>query len=467
MNSFSPWALTWLAAGLCAPTSAQSVPQPKPMPTLSVRVHDQTWLRARRLPHGSELRVERADQVCVVLVPYEPVTAATPLGEDVVLTGVLPDGVGEYRSMTRSGVRWELAPHGVAIPGSHAIRVSFADGLLAMLLADGRVVAAPCSGVADLPAWAEFDLVGHVTPELVRMGALAGFHVVHSRRIEVYGHPAHRPAFEASPSGEWQFVTSSVRSRRILQVEKPARIGGVIRYHSTASGPILFEEEGSVSRSVLTDGSHPASGQLPTSLSATLRADRRYRLRADDVVGAWFHPAAIAGAVRQVAGLELQECRVWEAGVRAERGAVPFRTTLAVSQDFTFDRVLKVALLAATAEPEPPLAARNGHTWLVPDRVLAAEKELSAGRRAHVLAVAVPLPADRRAPKKWIHFQFVVLATDGAVLGATGVRSVAVLPDRGDHTLAQEQAGRAAADAYWAAHEVTEGKPLWEQIVNR
>jgi len=469
MNSF--YFSTVVAAVVLANSSATgqggSAIPPKEM--LPERAQAQTWLTAKRLAQaGSELQVRRGDLVASLVVPYETITSAAALGADLIVAGVLPGGSGEYRSIARTQAGWTLATVGVAIPDTYPIRVSCTDGLLAMLLADGRVMAATCDGALDLPAWAEFELVGHVNSDLVRMRSLAGFTVLDANRIEVYANPASRRCFERSQSGQWEFVTHPLPVRAAVRIEEPARIGASIRYHCTASGPIFFEEEGgALPGLMIADHASPGTGYLPPELTQTLRADRRYRIRASGAVGAWFHPEAITGSVRHVAALGLQECRIWESGVRAERGAVPFRTTLEVKPGFTADRVRKLAFLAETAEPSPPVVERNGNTWLVPERALLAEKALPAGRKAHVLAVSVPLPADRQTTERWLHFQFVVLATDGAVLGATGVRSVPIMPDRGDRTAAQEEAGRAAATAYWAANQVTAMHELWEQVVNR
>lgn len=413
---------------------------------------------------GSELRIRDDSHLATVPVPYSPVTAVAVIGEDLLVAGVLPSGDSEYRLVQHAGGEWELSPTARVIPGSYPLQMSWKDGLLAMLLSDGRVIAAPCSG--GVPDWGAFDLIGTAPSGVVRMGPLAGFNVLDATSIEVYAHPSHRPRFELQPSGEWQFDRNVPKSRKLLEVAKPARIGGEILYSSTSSGPIFLEEEGLGAVFTVSEEQPPSGrGAFPVGMSQMMRADRRYRLRANDVTGPWFYPAAITGRAWYAAGVTLEEVRVFEAGVRRECGAVSFRMTLDVLTTPAMATVFHVALLTISADAAPPVTHQNDRTWLVPAQALMVEKPLIAGRKSHALTASVPVPAAPEDPEKWIHIQFVVLAANGDKLGATGVRSVPIVANRGDGLAASEQERRAHATTQWATHGVGDVGAFLEQLI--
>lgn len=426
-------------------------------------------VKAERAPGlGSTLHIRASGVAASVTLPYDPVTAAARIDDDILVAGVLPDGSCEYRSVTRTNGEWAVGGSGVAVGMSYVGKLSCKHGTLAMLLGDGSIVAAPCGGSADLPAWSDFESVGRAPFDVGKTMALAGLAVVSEGRIEAYSHPSNRPAFVRQPSGDWLLTLPSGESGPFLQIEKPARVGGVIRFRANVAGPVFLEEEGvTPSLPVAEEISSTAWTTLPQGISDTLRADRRYRLKSAGREGAWFYPAAIAGSAWSTDALRLEECRVWEGGVRIERGSVPFRTTIEIGPEFGSDRIRKVAFVAISAQSTPPLAERGGHTWLVPDRALMAEKILGPGRKIYALSVSVPLPEDPQFVHRWVHVQLLVVNADGSVLGATGVRSVVIEPNTGSYSLAQEQAGRGSAAAYWSANEIPNIAQSWEQIVTR
>lgn len=129
--------------------------------------------------------------------------------------------------------------------------------------------------------------------------------------------------------------------------------------------------------------------------------------------------------------------------------------------------MFKVALLTVSTNAAPTLAVRGNRTWLVPTRVLRVEKPLRADRRAYALSVPVPLPEGQPSTRTWVHAQLVATGPDGAILGATGVRSVPILANQSDSTVAQEQAARNSASAYWATHEVQDVQAFWQSTIAR
>ena len=438
-------------------------------PMLPTELGPRLAVKAERTPGlGSTLHIRASGVAATVTLAYDPVTAATRIDDDILVAGVLPDGSCEYCSVTRTNGEWAVGGSGVAVGMSYVGKLSCKHGTLAMLLGDGSIVAAPCGGSADLPAWSDFEYVGRAPFDVGKTMALAGLAVVSEGRIEAYSHPSNRPAFVRQPSGDWLLTLPSGESGPFLQIENPARVGGVMRFRANVAGPVFLEDEGvTPSLPVAEETSSTSWIPLPQGVSDTLRADRRYRLKSATSEGAWFHPAAIAGSAWSTDGVRLEECRVWEGGVRLERGSVPFRTSLEITPPFRADSIRKVAFVAITSQSAPLVAVRSGRTWLVPERVLMDEKRLDAARTAYALSVAVPLPADRQFVGKWVHVQLAVLAADGTVLGATGVRSVVIEPDTGSYTPAQEQAGRGSAAGYWSDHEIPDAAARWEQIVSR
>jgi hypothetical protein len=298
--------------------------------------------------------------------------------------------------------------------------------------------------------------------------AVSSFGVAAPDRIEIYTHPIHRPAFVRQASGEWRYENQRPEPTPSLQVERPARIGGAIRFWSTDAGEISLEEEGADSPLAVTT-EHPASswGQLPTDLAAKLRADKRYRLRSHDLTSAWFHPAAITDDVWQTDGVLLHELHVYEAQVRQECGSVRFRTRIELEPGFTAERLEQVAFVAITSESTPLIALRGGHTWLVPERVSRDVKSRPPRSTVCHLSVPVPLSRDLQLAGKWIHVQLAVLATDGSVLAATGVRSVAILPDAKPRDLRLERSFRERATRFWEHHGVSDAVEFWERLVSR
>lgn len=463
--------LTFALSGGSSPLFGQQEPGVPPVARqmLPVSVSSGLTVRAARLPEGrSVLRIANRGEVASVQLPHAMTTAATGIGDDLLVAGVLPDGAWEYRSLTLHDGTWTVAEHGVRTFLCHVAKMSCKHGRLALLLGDGTIVSAPCDDVSDLPSWGEFEYVGMAPPQIRMAVGLAHFHVAALDRISIYAHPMPpRPAFVRQASGEWLFVQGEAPPAvDILRVEKPARIGSNIRFGNTTSGPVFLEEEGVQPWMPVTDEQPSAGwGLLPSGLSQGLRADTRYRLQANGKAGAWFYPAAIAGSVWFAQGLRLEEIRVLESGVRAERGSIALRTTLEFDRESVPSRIHKAAFVAVSASAQPPIAIRGGRTWLVADQALSAEKQLQPRRQVYALSVAVPLPEGQTQAGRWVHAQLLVIGEDGAVLGATGVRSVAILPNQGDRTVAQEQAGRVAARGYWAAHGIQDVQQFWDRVV--
>ncbi|MBX3465155.1 MAG: hypothetical protein KF830_18465 [Planctomycetes bacterium] len=421
---------------------------------------------------GSTLRIRRRTDAAGVALPYCTITAAAWLGErlgdEILVAGVRPDGGFEYRSVTFAGDAWTAAAQGAATFPAYVAQMSCAHGRLAVLLGDGSILTAPCLDAEDLPTEEEFERVGAASAGVRQHLQLSAVSVTAFDRIEVFQHPGHRPAFVRQASGEWKYDLERQEGLDVLEVETPARLPGRVRFRSTLAGPVVLAAEGTSWSVPVADGpTADGWGVLPADVSAALRAERRYRLQAQGRTGAWFHPAVITGEAWCVAGARLQECRVLESGVRAERGGVAFRTTLELEPGSAIGSVRKVAFVAVSGASAPPVVERGGRTWLVPERALQVDRVLAAGRTAFALAVPVPLPAAGAAEGQWVHVQLVVRSAAGTLLGATGVRSVPILRDEGTHTAAQEAAGRRAAADSWSAHGIAAVGPFWEEVVSR
>lgn len=473
MNAFLRFGATMALLACAGHGSASSQQSPTgsaaPQQLIGGPIAPGVFVSAHRQPEGgSTLRIRSGEQEWSVSLPYQTITAATSLVDDILVAGILPDQRMEHRRLTWNSGRWVASGTGAHPRGAHVVRMSWGDGRLAMLLADGAIVSAPCLAAQDVPTGGDFELVGSAPPGVVRTIRTAGLEVVEEGRIEVYLHPSNRHAFVRQPAGGWISTRVDRARSAFLEVEKPARAGNDVRYFATARGPVVLEEEGTAAWWPVAN-EVPASGQgvVPRELSALLHADRRYRLKAHDVTGSWFHPAAIEGVAWGTGGLDLQECHVHESGVRVEHGSMIAGTILHFPHEPDVTTVFKVAFVAATAEAAPPTTIRNGHTWLVPDRALMAEKALASKRRTYALAVPVPIPSDPICVGRWIHVQIVVVAANGTVLGATGVRSVRILPNRGTWPLAREEAARRSAAACWASHGVENPLEFWQFLVGQ
>lgn len=426
------------------------------------------FVRAASLTEGrSELRISDREVASTVELPYIVITAAARMQDSLLVAGVFPDGCLDYRAIVRREGTWIASANGVPTHVSPVAKMSCNQGRVAMLLRDGLVVTAPCSEVEDLPTWGEFEYVGRASESLRKVADLAYLEVAGADRIHVYQHPAFVSAFVRQPSGAWRYERDTQPPTESLVVQKPARIGGSIVFHSTSAGPIFLEEEAAEPALLVAQEHTSGQRQLPEPLSQSLRADKRYRLRTNSVTGAWFHPAAIAGTAWHSEGVGFQEIRILESGVRTERGATAFRTTLEFAERPVPSHVFKVALLAVSTNAAPTVVVRGNRTWLVPDRALSVEKPLRGDRRTYALSVAVPLPEIQPSTQTWVHAQLVAIGPDGDTLGATGIRSVAILPNLGDSTVAHEQAARMSASAYWAAHGIQGVQAFWERMIER
>lgn len=442
-DSVEPWALRF--AALSPDTTVEAGREAGGRSVLRVRAHGEQWS---------------------VSMPHDVITAAADLAGDILVAGVLPDGGSGYHLIALEDGQWETRA-AVRFSDRDAIaRMSWRDGRLAILLTDGRVLTAPCTDAEDLPSPTDFEPVGEAPPDVLRYQALAALGVVDANRIEVYTHPSSRRAFVRDENGRWS-VAPREAPAPMLRVEGTACIGRDLRFFARANGPVVLVEEATGTSWPVGEVAGETRGVLPAELSRWLRADRRYRLECGDLVGPWFHPAAITGAAWGVRGVELQECRVYVSGVRPERGSVAARTTVNLPADFDSAKVVKVAFVAVTAEATPLVSKQEDRVWLVPEHALAVDKPIESARRGQILSVAVPLPRERECVGKWVHVQMAVLDENGAPLGATGVRSVRILPDQGGSSAARERAARASAQAYWERHGVEDPVELWQSVIRR
>ena len=77
---------------------------------LPVSVSSGLTVRAARLPEGcSVLHIANRGEVASVQLPYAMTTAATGIGGDLLVAGVLLDGAWEYRALTLLDGTWTVA----------------------------------------------------------------------------------------------------------------------------------------------------------------------------------------------------------------------------------------------------------------------------------------------------------------------------------------------------------------------
>ncbi|MBX3462224.1 MAG: hypothetical protein KF830_03565 [Planctomycetes bacterium] len=468
------FAVAYAVAAASAPAGCQQTVGETARQMLGGRIASGVFVSAERKPDGeSTLHVRDREQHWSIDLPYSTITAAASLASDVLVAGILPDQTSEYRRLTQESGNWVTVAIGSPPRRSHVIKMAGRDDRLALLLADGTIVAASIatsgsSGLppVHLPNEPEFVLVGTVPNGLQRTIRLASLELTSIDCIEVYDHPSSRHAFVRAPSGHWTGSAILPVSGPTLRITEPARVGSEVRYVATVIGPLVLEEEGTNTTWPIADTTPPSGqGVIPAELTSQLRIDHRYRLKAHEVAGPWFRPAAIVEHAWGVNGVELQEVDTFEGGVRIERGSVIVDTVVHFSPVCDRASVHKVAFVATSSEPAPPLAVRGGRTWLVPDRALMAAKDLTPPRRTYPLTVSLPLPDDATCVGRWLHVQMAVLGTDGSLLGATGVRSVRILPNRGDWPVERQQTARSAAEAYWAANGVADPDQFWRSIV--
>lgn len=334
---------------------------------------------------------------------------------------------------------------------------------MALWLHDGRLFVSPWEDLAALPRFEDFELAGtqaYVDPT-------AGLTVLPNGKLSLGVGMGQRTTLQRTASGTWERVQPESSNRTSgFSVQQPARVGAPIELRGANSRYAVLEEQASGwSLPVLLEPTPLGTMVLSPEVTRSLRADCRYRLHAVNQASSWFHPAAIRGAAWSNSGVELGELLVAEGFVTQERGAPTFHTSVHTPLGFAATKLLTVCLLTISHDPVPPVVERNGHTWLQPMRIATREQECQPRQRQHALAASVPIQRTEGAIGSWLHVQFALLDQDHRLLGATGVRSVPVLPDSGRFRPDQEERLRAWADRFWEQQRVEPIQSYWEALV--
>lgn len=460
-----------VAAAHAAPQQSQALSSTEPRPPLPRQLLNGVHVAVEWSPDGaSVLRLRDGATRQDLPLASLRVTAVTAVADALLVGGVGADGLGTLCVVERVAGDWSAAGWAVPMP-FFPVSLAHRFGWLGALLADGRVVAAPWLGREEPLDASDFELVGMAGAGTMDMVGLAAVAIEAEDRIDLFVHPAARTRFQRSASGEWQRMGGPEAVRPALRIAGLPRMGNPIVVHlSAVEGPLFLEDESGISTLIPSPASPSGlatTAVLPAEWTATLSADQRYRVRSAQAASSWFHPASITGSSWSASGVELQECRVFEAGVRVERGRIPFRTSVTIAPGNPVERLTMVALVAISSSPAPDIEQRGTRTWLRAQRIATVDAPLLPGSRTRVLVVPVPLLRQPGVSGSWVHGQIAVLDPEGRLLGATGVRSVPVLPDRGAQLSEYELRQRAFAEGFWAQHGVGDAQAFREAFVGQ